>query len=78
MVLGIAWYRVDQWQRLRALATDTDALHDSYAEWETAATEKLRELRALGVAAQPVPIDVDELAHWCRDRNLAIDGAARV
>ena len=77
MVLGIAWYRADQWQRFRAIAADKDALHDTYTEWETAATEKLRELRALGIAAQPVLIDVDELVRWCHDHDLAIDGAAR-
>jgi len=77
MVLGIAWYRAEQWQRFRSLATDTDALHDTYAEWEAAATEKLGELRALGIDAQPVLIDIDELARWCRERDRAIDGAAR-
>lgn len=77
MVLGIAWYRAEQWQRFRSLATDRDALHDTYAEWEAAATEKLGELRALGINAQPVLVDVDELARWCLDHNLAFDGAAR-
>ena len=77
MVLGIAWYRGEQWPRFRSLATDTDALHDTYAEWEAAAIEKMGQLRALGLDAQPVLIDVDELARWCRERNQAIDGAAR-
>jgi hypothetical protein len=77
MVLGVAWYRADQWQRFRALASDIDALHETYAEWETNAIEKLRELHALGIVARAVPIDVDELAQWCRERNLALDSAAR-
>jgi len=77
MVLGVAWYRADQWQRFRLLASDRDSLHDSYAEWEANAIEKLRELRTLGIAARAVPIDIDELAQWCRERNLAIDSAAR-
>src|SRR5215213_803981 len=77
MVLGVAWYRADQWQRFLALASDRDALHDSYAEWEASAIEKLGELRRLGIAARAVPIDIDELAHWCRERKLAVDGAAR-
>jgi hypothetical protein len=76
-VLGIAWYRPEQWKQFRAIAADADALHDTYKQWETAATEKLRELRALGYTVQPVMIDLDELARWCRDHHLAIDGAAR-
>jgi hypothetical protein len=77
MVLGVAWYRADQWQRFRALASDRASLHDTYAEWETSAIEKLRELRSLGIVARAVPIDIDELAHWCREHKLAIDSAAR-
>jgi len=77
MMLGIAWYRAEQWQRFLSLATDRDALHDTFAEWEAAATEKMGELRALGIVAQPVLVDVDELARWCRDHNLAFDSAAR-
>src|SRR5690242_16216673 len=77
MALGVAWYRADQWQRFRALATDADALHDTYAEWEANAIEKLRELRTLGIAARAVPIDIEELAQWCRERKLALDSAAR-
>jgi hypothetical protein len=77
MVLGVAWYRADQWQRFRTLASDTDALHETYTEWETNALEKLRELHALGIAARAVPIDVDALAQWCHEHNLAVDSAAR-
>jgi hypothetical protein len=77
MMLGVAWYRADQWQRFRTLASDRNALHESYAEWEASAIEKLRELRTLGIVARAVLIDIDELVHWCRERKLAIDGAAR-
>jgi hypothetical protein len=77
MVLGVAWYRADQWQRFRALASDRDALHESYAEWEASAIEKLRELGTLGIVARAVLIDIDELVQWCRERKLAVDGAAR-
>jgi hypothetical protein len=77
MVLGVAWYRADQWQRFRALASDREALHDTYAEWEASALEKLRELRTLGIAARAVPIDIDELAQWCSERKRTLDSAAR-
>lgn len=76
-VVGVAWYRADQWQRLRSLAADAHVLHDTYAEWEAAAVERLAELRALGMLVQPVPVDIDELAQWCRERHQAMDGKAR-
>jgi hypothetical protein len=62
---------------LRSLAADAHVLHDTYAEWEAAAMERLAELRALGMLVQPVPVDIDELAQWCRERHQAMDGKAR-
>src|SRR6266704_4477633 len=33
LVTGIAWYRRDQWGRLRELAADPDKLEESYEDW---------------------------------------------
>ena len=30
MVVGFAWYRPEQWQRVRDISTDADSLEDSY------------------------------------------------
>lgn len=76
-VVGVAWYRADQWQRLRSLAADAHALHDTYAEWEAAALKRLADFRARGMLVRPVPVDIDELAQWCRERHQAMDGKAR-
>jgi hypothetical protein len=77
LVVGVAWYRADQWQRLRSLAADAHVLHDTYAEWEASAMERLADFRARGMLVQPVPVDIDELVQWCRERHKAMDGKAR-
>ena len=77
IVVGVAWYRADQWQRFRSLAADTHLLHDTYAEWEASALERLADFRACGMLVRPVPVDIDELAQWCRERHQAMDGKAR-
>jgi hypothetical protein len=77
MITGIAWYRADQWEQLRALSADKDKLHDTYEEWLAEATAKVRDLARLGVATQPVHVDVNELALWCKQQGCPLDGAAR-
>jgi len=32
MVIAIVWYRPEQWQRVRDVATDAEALEESYSE----------------------------------------------
>lgn len=66
LVTGIAWYRRDQWTRLRELASDADKLEESYEDWLAGAQKTLVHMRVAGVRAQRVNIDLDELACWCR------------
>ena len=41
------------------------------------AEEKLRDLRAQGLDAEKVIIDVEELLVWCKNRGLSVDASAR-
>ena len=47
MVTGFAWYRREQWLRLRELASDCDKLDDSYDEWLAGAQKALLEMTRL-------------------------------
>ena len=40
-VAGLAWYRRDQWTRLRELAPDADKLDESYEDWLAGAQKLL-------------------------------------
>lgn len=33
LTVGIAWYTPDQWERVKLLADDADALDDTYNDW---------------------------------------------
>ena len=76
-VTGIAWYRRDQWSRLRELVSDADRLEESYEDWLAGAQKTLVQMRVAGVRAQRIDIDLDELARWCRAEGRALDSAAR-
>ena len=75
--LGYAWYRREQWERLRAVSADAADLEDTYDEWMKTAKRTVKALRRQGVHAQKVDVDVEELVRWCQKQNRAIDSEAR-
>lgn len=77
MVVGFAWYRPEQWQRVREISADADDLHDSYLEWLQSAEERLKELRSSGLRVERVDVHSEELILWCNERDLEINGEAR-
>ena len=76
-VLGIVWYRPEQWELLRQISVDRDALEETYEEWESYTKKFLRKMRKAGVRPIKVDIDVEELLQWFHAHNRAVDGSAR-
>jgi len=76
-ILGIGWYRKEQWDYLRSIAPDRDALEPTWEEWAEFAENKVIELMKAGQQIQKVPVDIGELERWCRSRNRPCDAFAR-
>lgn len=77
MVIGIAWYRPEQWSLLRAVASDPEILEQTHAEWLAEVTKTIEELRKQAIVALKIDVDVQELAAWCQRHGRALDGNAR-
>jgi hypothetical protein len=75
--MGCAWYRAEQWDRLREISVDRDDLEETHAEWVANVEETLREMRKAGMLVQKVEVDVEELLAWCQASQLDVDGEAR-
>jgi len=75
--LGLAWYSREDWERLHEIADDRDKLDDTYEDWEGQALEMIQDLEAVGQQIRKVPIDIEALIAWCRERKCRIDMAAR-
>jgi hypothetical protein len=75
--LGLAWYTRETWAHLREVADDAHALDSTFEEWERGALAAIHDLESLGRRIRKVPIDIDALVSWCRERNRRIDSAAR-
>jgi hypothetical protein len=78
VLIGVAWYRREDWPKLLAAAADRDALEDTYDEWRQTARQMLLRLSADGRHVKKVDIDLDKLIAWCRNKRLPLDGDARV
>jgi len=76
-VMGIAWYRRDQWDRLLEISSDRAELEDTYDEWKAVAEENLVNLAQHGYKLCKVHIDVEALLIWCNSQNRDVDGDAR-
>ena len=76
-VVAIVWYRPEQWQRVRDIATDSDEFENSYIEWLQLAEEKAKELEGRGLRVEKVDLDSEKLILWCNERGLENDGKAR-
>lgn len=76
--VGIAWYRREDYERIRAIMDDRDKLPATFDEWLQAAEELERNLERAGHIVERVYIDPDAFAEWCRLRRLDIDSQARM
>jgi hypothetical protein len=77
MVVGFAWYRPQQWQRVRDISTDADDLEETYEGWLRLADNKLAELRSSGLRVEKVDIDSEQLVLWCNEHGLKLNAQAR-
>lgn len=76
-ILGLAWYRPDQWAMLRALAPDGERLQPSHSEWLKEASTQLYEFEQRGLLVRKVDVDLPALLRWCEAQGLSPDSNAR-
>lgn len=76
-VIGLAWYRPEQWKLLREVSADVEDLEETHSEWMAEANKTLTILKEEGVSFVKVDVDVEELANWCCEKGVKVDGAAR-
>jgi hypothetical protein len=76
-IVGMAWYRPEQWARLRELSEDVDQLETDYESWHRNAKAKMTELIISGINVEKVDVDIEALSAWCAQKKLKINGQTR-
>jgi len=77
MRFSIAWYKPEQWHRLREISADADILETTFEEWLAIAEKALADFAARGGRAEKVLVDTEDLLAWCNERNLPVNGESR-
>ncbi|ACA17741.1 conserved hypothetical protein [Methylobacterium sp. 4-46] len=75
--VGMAWYRSEDYARMRAFMQDADRLPTSYEAWRISAEQVEGEVTRSGVTMVRVLVEPDEFAAGCNEHGLQADGAAR-
>lgn len=76
-VLGIGWYREDQWPVLLQQAVDREGLSQTYTEWQEHAQKNIENLVDSGIQPVKIPLDVHDMVRWCQGQGVAFDGKGR-
>lgn len=77
VVVGIPWYRREDWERLMEIFEDADILHDTFEDWRKDAGNTEGSLRRQGQIVVRAYIDPEAFPDWCRAKGVGIDAQAR-
>ena len=76
-VLGVGWYRPEQWALLLVQSVDRDELESTHAEWLASAESSLKMIKEAGHNPIKIDVDVEEMIAWCSRKGMPLDGSAR-
>ncbi|MBI5056753.1 MAG: hypothetical protein HZB61_09080 [Nitrospirae bacterium] len=76
-LIGIGFYRKEQWPLLLESADDIDAMVKVYDEWMKGIQRLIENIRMEGIEPVTVEIDINELLEYCREHNLKNNGETR-
>ena len=76
-VIGMVWYRQEEYARFRKLFSDGRKLPPTHKQWLKQANKTFEEFAVRGYLVEKVYLDLDTFPDWCRRRGLDIDAKAR-
>jgi hypothetical protein len=72
-VIGVAWYRKEQWDTLKMVTDQPEAIEDTYEEWFENAKEMKKKLELSGITVNEVDIDLGDVLNWCRNKHVSVN-----
>lgn len=67
-VLGVGYYKRNEWERFLASADDREKLEDTYEEWLGGFHKSVMKMRKKGLKPRKVVIHLDELLDYCKKK----------
>ena len=75
--MAVASFTREEWLKLREVADDREALHDSYEDWQKDVLTLRRRALNNGTSSIEISMTAAEIQGWCRENHLRLDGSAR-
>jgi hypothetical protein len=72
LVMGVSWYRPEQWELLQEAVEDKEHFDMTYEESVLDSENKIKQLEAQGLHPVKVEVDVEEMLTWCSEQRLSI------
>ncbi len=76
-VLGVGWYKKEQWPLLREKSKDAEELEETYDDWVANSNDTINNLSKSNYYIEKIEIDVEELIEWCKKENCVLNGESR-
>ena len=75
--IGISVYRKKDYARILELSEDSENMDATWEDWEANKKQTKAKFESLGVRVVDVPVKPNELAKFCQEKGLKINGTAR-
>ncbi len=76
-MIGIGFYRREQWALLRETAVDAHLLEERYDDWLEVVDSAVTKIRDRGLEPKLVDVDVNELVAFCKKSGIPNNAEAR-
>ena len=77
MVIGIGFYRREQWPLLLETSVDAHILGKTYDEWLEVLDLSIEKIRAHGIEPELIDVDINELLVFCEKQGIKNNAEAR-
>ena len=77
LLMGVSWYRPEQWERLREISEDKETFAIPYEASLIESEKKIQDLEAQGMRPSKVEVDVEALLTWCIAQGLPVTPETR-
>lgn len=78
LIVGIAWYKEDEWERLKLEFDDSEKMHTTWNEWRQATESGIEHMHRKNKIMYPVILEADEIKAYCSKMNLPNTSSTRI
>ena len=77
-VVGVPWYDVDEWEKIKNICEDPESFHKTYMQWLSYADKATVSLTKQGKPFERVKIKADEYENWCTKNKVKKNRSTRI